>query len=307
MKVEFIHGTVSDAAFGDMFGGWLTEYEGKNFMVDCGVGEGAATLAERLSARLDGRGLDFVLLTHIHLDHAGGLEEILKKWPGVKVVTHEKGLPYLTEPEKLWSSTQKVMREYAPMYGRPPSLPEAAFIPHTRADIPGLVIFETPGHAQHHLSFRLGDAMFAGEAGGCPLLFQGRICNRPSTPPPFFADQAFKSIDLLLKEKDEEAYFGHTHYMLPFREILERYRAQLGFWIDFLKSPDASHKEGEGRRAYLSRLTEFLFREDPDMSPLAALPPRQLVFEKFFINNAIEGILKSFGEESRARLAAMKE
>jgi glyoxylase-like metal-dependent hydrolase (beta-lactamase superfamily II) len=193
------------------------------------------------------------------------------------------------------------------MYGRPGPFPEAAFIPHTRAELPGLAIFETPGHARHHLSFRLGDAMFAGEAGGCPLFFQGRVCNRPSTPPPFFAADAFESVDVLLREKDEKAYFGHTHDILPFRETLEQYRAQLRFWIGFLKSPDAAPQKGEGRRAYLSRLTEFFFLEDPDLSPLAALPPPQLTYEKFFINNSIEGILKGFGDETRAMLAGMPE
>lgn len=300
MKVEFISGEVKRPEIGDMFGGWLTEHDGRTFMIDCGVGGGAESLAGRLADRLGGRDLDFVLLTHIHLDHSGGLSEIMKKWPAVKVVAHEKGLRHLCDPERLWHSTREVMGELADLYGRPFPLNPAALIPHTEADLPGLTIFETPGHAPHHLSYRLGGTMFVGEAGGCPHFLNGRLCNRPATPPRYFPARTFESIDLLLREKDETAYFAHTHERLPYHESLRLCKEQLVFWADFLRRPEAAVREGEDSRDYLARLTDRLFEEDPILGPLNSLPPMDLWREKFFMRNSLEGFVQHLAEEAEA-------
>lgn len=300
MRVDFIPGMVKRPEFGEMFGGWFMEHDNQTFMVDCGVGDGAKDLVERLAKRLGGRNLDYVLLTHIHLDHAGGLREIIKRWPLVKIIAHEKGIPYLLQPGKLWTSTQKVMRELAEMYGQPSPLYQPAFIPHTQARVPGLDIFETPGHAQHHLSFRLAGSMFVGEAGGVPHIINGRLCNRPGTPPRYFVKEGFESIDLLLRENDEMGYFAHTHELLPYRECLSTCKTQLHFWLDFLKSPDAAPRTDESRREYLARMTDRLFWEDPFMRPLNSLPPMDVWREKFFMQNSVEGLVKHLEAEAKA-------
>ena len=298
MKVEFVCGRPNRPEFGEMFGGWLTESAGRAILVDAGVGSGAADLVRRLKDRLGEKPLDYVLLTHIHMDHAGGLSEIFRAWPGARVVVHEKGRPHLVEPERLWEGTRKVMGELADMYGRPTPLDPARLIPHRQADLQGLTIVETPGHAAHHLSFRLEDTWFAGEAGGCPYLWAGRCYNRPATPPRYYPAVMLASIDLLLAEPDGPAYFAHTHERMALREVLTAYKKQLNFWDGLLRRPSAARRPGESPADQLNRLTDRLFREDPLLDPLNALPPAELWREKYFVRNSVEGFLGYYAEEA---------
>ncbi|MDR2945329.1 MAG: MBL fold metallo-hydrolase [Candidatus Adiutrix sp.] len=300
-QVEFVHGTPSLPEFGDMFGGWLTEHGGRMFLVDCGVGSGGPTLAERLKSRLGSRPLDYVLLTHIHLDHAGGLGDIVRAWPGVKILTHAKGLPHLVAPERLWAGTNEVMGErVGAMYGQPTPMEAARLIPHTECDIPGLRIIETPGHAPHHLSFRLGETLFAGEAAGCPEIIKGKLCLSPSTPPRFFPDVTLASVALLQAEPDAPAYFGHTHYPIPLYECLTARVEQLAFWDEFLRRPEWAQREGEDFAAYLTRLTDAMFVHDPYYLPEADIPPADLWRHRYFIGNNLKGIMEYQQREAQA-------
>ncbi|MGL4209343.1 MAG: MBL fold metallo-hydrolase, partial [Candidatus Adiutrix sp.] len=221
--VEYIWGDTGQAEFDGMFGGWLVQDEGRTFLVECGVRGGAKSLVEKLRAKT--KHIDYLLLTHIHMDHAGGAAEILDAFSGAKIILHEKGLRHLAQPERLWASTKEIMRELAEMYGEPRPLDPNRLIAHTTANIKGLQIFETPGHAPHHLSFRIGDIMFVGEAGGCPSLIDGKIHSRPATAPRYLPHITIASIDRLLQENCQWAYFGHDADKIPYREALEIYKA----------------------------------------------------------------------------------
>lgn len=294
MQVNFIHGDPNRPECGDIFGGWLTEYGGSVFMVDCGVGSGAESLVRRLKERLEGRRLDYVLLTHIHLDHAGGLVEIFKAFPEARAVVHEKGIKHLAQPDRLWAGTVEVMKELADMYGRPQPADPARLIPHTEARITGLKVFETPGHAPHHLSYRLGPIMFVGEAAGCPYRFQGQLHNRTSTPPKHFPEVTDNSIEKLLREPDGSAYCGHYHAAVPFHDCLKLYRRQLAFWRDYLSGPQAAPRPGESPSERLDRLAESIFHDDPELSPLLLMAEAgevNLWAEKYFNRNSVEGFL----------------
>lgn len=299
MQVEFIHGDPNRPEFGDMFGGWLTEFDNRTFLIDCGVGSGGPSLARRLRERLGDRPLDLVLLTHIHLDHSGGLADIFSLWPEARALTHAKGIRHLAEPARLWESTREVMGELADMYGQPKPLDPGRFIPHNQVDIPGLTIFETPGHAPHHLSFRLGETLFLGEAGGCPYYHQGRLLNRPATPPRYFPTTTLASIQRLLDEPDGRAYGGHTHPAVPAHECLRVSRDQLLFWEEFVRRAESARRPGEDYRRFLDRLTEGLFAEDPNLSPLNELPAMDLWRERYFMRNSVEGFVKYLEEETQ--------
>lgn len=303
MQVDFIYGNPSRPECGDLFGGWLTEYNGNIFMVDCGVGSGGPSLVRRLKERLDGRRLDYVLLTHIHLDHAGGLGAIFQAFPETKAIVHKKGLRHLVEPERLWAGTVKVMRELAEMYGHPQPIDPARLIPHTEARMTGLKIFETPGHAPHHLSYRLGPIMFAGEAAGCPYHYKGLLYNRPATPPRYCPEITDNSIEKLLKESDGSAYCAHYHHAVPLHDCLRLYRKQLAFWDEHLRRPEAVQRAGENYADWLDRLTDGLFQADPNLGPLLCMAEEgevNLWAERYFIRNAVEGFIQYYQEEKQA-------
>ncbi len=299
MQVDFIHGDPSRPEFGDMFGGWLTEHAGRTFLIDCGVGSGGPTLVRRLKERLGGRPLDYVLLTHIHLDHAGGLADIFKAWPETLAVVHEKGRAHLARPERLWAGTREVMGELADMYGRPEPVDPARLLPHPEARLPGVEIFETPGHAVHHLSFRLGGTFFLGEAGGCPYYSGGRLFSRPATPPRYFPDLLAATLEKLLAEPDGPAYVGHTHEMIPGRECLRLYRSQLAFWDEFVRRPESARRIDEDPAGHLDRLIGRLFQEDPNLAPLNALPPPARWRERYFMRNSLEGFVRHYEDQAR--------
>ena len=270
-------------------------------MVDCGVGGGAEDLVRRLKARLGERDLDYVLLTHIHLDHAGSLGEIFRAWPRARAVAHEKGLRHLAEPERLWAGTREVMGDLAVMYGRPEPLDPGRLISHREADLPGLRLWETPGHAAHHLSFRLEEVWFPGEVCGCPHLWEGRLYNRPATPSRFSLKLALASLDRLLAEPDGLACFPHFIAGLPFKEALILGRRQLNFWSEFLRRPEAAPRPGESRTERLDRLADQLWLADPLLAPLRGLPSAEIGRERFFLRNNINGLLENL-EDAEAEI-----
>ena len=308
MTVEFIHGHCPRPEFGTMFGGWLTQHQGQNFLVDCGVGAGAEDLVERLKRSLGGKPLDYVLLTHIHLDHAGGLGEIFKAWPNAKAVVHQKGLKHLVDPEKLWVGTVEVMgEEIAQIYGRLQPIAENRLIPHTEVDIDGLTVYQTPGHAPHHLSFCLGEKVFIGEAAGAPMLIDGRLYCRPATPPRYFPEVSHESIRSLTKLPDGPAYCGHNHEPLPLHETLKRSLAQLELWDEVLRRPKVGWEAGVDPLAQLERLIDLLLVEDPELALVKSMNASDRWREAYFLGNSIRGFLGYYAEMANNSQARERE
>jgi glyoxylase-like metal-dependent hydrolase (beta-lactamase superfamily II) len=286
-----------------MFGGFLTEHLGQKILVDCATVTGAQDLDDRLRALLAGRPLGLILLTHAHLDHSGGLGAVFEAWPKAKAVVHAKALRHLADPEKLWLSTKEVMGELADMYGEPRGVDPARLVPHDAFGGPGIKILETPGHAAHHLSYKLGEAMFCGEAVGCPyFLGEGFHC-RPATPPRFYPEPTFNSLEALKNEPAKEAYFAHTHEKGPLRELAEAYGRQLKFWDEFLYPAWLAWPPGANPNGLLAKLTDQLFKVDPELRPLLDLDSRALEIEKYFMRNSAAGFL-GFYEEARSELKA---
>jgi glyoxylase-like metal-dependent hydrolase (beta-lactamase superfamily II) len=151
-----------------------------------------------LLAALDELGVDAgqlagVAVTHIHLDHAGGVGDVARAFPNATVYVHEKGARHLADPSKLVSSAARV---YGPLldelYGRLDPTPAERI--HVLADgeeikvgpTRVLTTVDSPGHAKHHLSLHDSDSgiLFVGDAVGVRLPDAGVL--RPSTPPPDF-------------------------------------------------------------------------------------------------------------------------
>ena len=143
-----------------------------------------------------------VAVTHIHLDHAGGVGDVARAFPSATVYVHEKGARHLADPTRLIDSAARV---YGPLldslYGRlDPTPPERIHVLDDGEEIevgPGrtLVAVDSPGHAKHHVGLHdsLSGVLFAGDAVGVKLPDGGVL--RPSTPPPDFdLDQAITSL-----------------------------------------------------------------------------------------------------------------
>lgn len=175
--------------FGSFIGSWLYKGE-KTFLVDVGPAATVPLLIRALES-VGVKSLDAILLTHIHIDHAGGIGDLVSRFPDTPVVCHNSGIPHLSDPSRLWKGSVKTLGDVARSYGPIRAVPGALLRDAAQFHDHGIKCFMTPGHAPHHVSYLIGSYLFAGEAGGCySELPDGTFCLRPATPPRFFWKQA---------------------------------------------------------------------------------------------------------------------
>lgn len=183
----------------------------------------------------------YVAVSHIHLDHAGGVGTLLKHLPNAKAVVHHRGAPHLAHPEKLWEQSQLVLGAITKLYGKPEPVPEERII----AAIDGMAfdlgkgvelrVVETLGHASHHQSYyeALGRGIFPGDAAGIYLNEIDVVV--PTTPPPLRLDIALSSLDKLMNLKPENLYYSHFGKASNASERLKTYVRQLRLWARIAK------------------------------------------------------------------------
>jgi glyoxylase-like metal-dependent hydrolase (beta-lactamase superfamily II) len=146
--------------------------------------------------------LDWILVTHIHLDHAGAAGTLAQRFPDARIGVHGVGAPHLIDPSKLWKSASRIYGDkMEQMWGGIDPIPEdrvEVIEDGGEIDLGGrsLTAIETPGHAYHHHSFldSQSGTLFTGDALGVRLPGVGEI--RPATPPPeFHLETAVASIE----------------------------------------------------------------------------------------------------------------
>jgi glyoxylase-like metal-dependent hydrolase (beta-lactamase superfamily II) len=187
-------------------------------LVETGSQSSVPTLLEALSdLGVDAGELAGVAVTHIHLDHAGGVGDVARAFPQSTVYVHEKGARHLADPTRLVDSAARV---YGPLldslYGRLDPTPAERI--HVLADGEQLRIgpqrvlttVDSPGHAKHHLALHdsVSGVLFAGDAVGVRLPDAGVL--RPSTPPPDFdLDQALRSLERFAERRPSGLALAH--------------------------------------------------------------------------------------------------
>jgi glyoxylase-like metal-dependent hydrolase (beta-lactamase superfamily II) len=169
-----------------VIGSYLLEIDDGPALFDCGP----TTCVEALKDGLRSRGLVLqdvrhLLLSHIHLDHAGAAGVLVRENPSLEVHVSAIGAPHLVDPSRLEASARRLYGDaFDDLWG------ELAPVPETNVRIVGervlgLDSFPTPGHASHHVSY-LDDAgtLYAGDAAGVRI--QPHLDVLPPTPPPEF-------------------------------------------------------------------------------------------------------------------------
>jgi glyoxylase-like metal-dependent hydrolase (beta-lactamase superfamily II) len=177
------------------------------------IDPGPESSLENLLAELGDWQPRALLLTHIHLDHAGAAGTLVRRWPELEVYVHEVGAPHLADPAKLLRSAERLYGDrMQELWGEVAPVPETNL--RTLAggeELHGVRVAYTPGHASHHVSFLHLDSgrAFVGDVGGvrippCDLLL-------PPTPPPDIDIEAWNaSIDTVLEWRP--ASLGITHF-----------------------------------------------------------------------------------------------
>jgi glyoxylase-like metal-dependent hydrolase (beta-lactamase superfamily II) len=160
--------------------------------------------------------IDRILVTHIHLDHAGAAGTLVQRWPEARVYVHEVGAPHLVDPAKLWASASRIYAgAMESLWGGIDPIPEGnveIVADGDLIDLGGLTVraVETPGHAYHHHAYLDESAgiVFTGDALGVRLPDVGVV--RPATPPPeFHLEKAIASIEKIRGLGATSAWLTH--------------------------------------------------------------------------------------------------
>jgi glyoxylase-like metal-dependent hydrolase (beta-lactamase superfamily II) len=288
--------------FNPFFGSWVCQGE-LNIMVDVGPANTAGCLVDSLTAMGLER-LDYVLLTHIHIDHGGALAGVLARYPEARVICHNKGIPHLVDPTKLYEGSLKVLGDLARTYGPPSPLAEDRLVPHTECRVDGLDVIETPGHALHHLSFTYQKRLYAGEAAGNYFIIGKREYLRPATPPRFFLDVFLKSVDRLLALEDQPIRYAHVEGAESAHRLLRKFREQLIFWESVIGE---SVTLGGRKSDIIKYCVDRLLKEDPRLAAFEMMDSDTQERERTFMANAVNGFVGFFEEKLKARNSATTE
>ena len=265
---------------------WIYQGDDCTLLVDPGPLSSIPVLLKGLE-RLGITRLDYILLTHIHIDHAGGTGKLLKYFPEARVICHPDGIKHLVNPDKLWQGSLKVLGKMAEAYGEIIPVPAASISFSAHIGDLDLQAILTPGHAQHHLCFCYEDLLFGGEVVGVRSEVDGGIYMRPATPPRFFLEVALESIDRVMFLEPRYLVFAHYGLVEPAMEYLEIGRNQLLLWVKGVETVAAQGMD-EGME---DRLFDWLVDHDPVYRRINQLPPAVFARERYFLKNSMNGML----------------
>lgn len=213
-------------------------------LVETGTSLSAPTVVDAL-ARLGVGPADLgtVVVTHVHLDHAGGAGDISKAFPHAQVVAHERGARHLVDPEKLVRSARRVFgATMDELFGelKPTEAERVTALADVGAiDLGGgrtLEAFYAPGHASHHIGLldsATGD-LYTGDAAGVYVPEADEV--RPATPPPDFdLNLALASMQRMRDIAPTRLLFSHYGPVTAVEEILSRSEEVLIGWVELVR------------------------------------------------------------------------
>jgi glyoxylase-like metal-dependent hydrolase (beta-lactamase superfamily II) len=220
-----------------------------------------AVLAGLRSLGLGKEDLAHIIVTHIHLDHAGGVGRLSKSFPRASVWVHERGAPHLVDPAKLVSSAARVYgdQRMSELFGPVDPVAESSVRPMSGGDQVSLGdrtldVLYTPGHASHHVSLVDAEtgAVFTGDALGVHLP-DVRVL-RPATPPPDIdIELGVDSIRLIKERARSVLMFSHFGPVTEVEELCSLAERRLRKWANIVR-------EGLEETDDLDRIAQLLTR-----------------------------------------------
>jgi len=282
--------------FGRFLNSWLLldRLSDTSVLVDTGPASTFPILEEAIGS-LGVEKIDYLVLTHVHLDHGGGAGHFMVRFPEARVIVSPRGVKHLIDPSRLWEGSLSVLGATAEAYGKPIPIPSAVIADYEKEKLP-MEIMQTPGHASHHISCICGDILFAGEAAGVylPVPDKNGIYIRPATPPPFRMDVSLSSLDLLSGRDVSVICYGHCGYSEKPAEAMQLHREQLLLWereIGNILNERSYVKDDGNLREITEICLEKLSKEDPLLVSLNLFPNDVSAREKYFLGNSIRGFI----------------
>ncbi|TVP73866.1 MAG: MBL fold metallo-hydrolase [Nitriliruptor sp.] len=255
------------AGMTDVTAGYLIDAP-RPALIECGPALTIGSVLQGLAALgLGPSDLAYLVLTHIHLDHAGGAGDVAAAFPNATVVVSEHGARHLAEPDRLNASSARV---YGPLfdtvYGACTPVPAErlrSIADRDELDLGAgrvLELLHTPGHAKHHLGVVDPDigAVFSGDSVGVQL--PGMTELRPATPPPeFHLEAALRSLDRYRERSPGRIYLAHYGPVDPADAVLDQAEEQLRRWVEVAElARDEAHTLGLSGTHELDHVAETL-------------------------------------------------
>ncbi|KKM70856.1 hypothetical protein LCGC14_1436520 [marine sediment metagenome] len=275
---------------GNFLNTWVYNNEDICFLVDPGPSNTTNLLKENLdSLKIGNKDLDYILLTHVHVDHAGGVGKLLNFFPQSKVICHPKGIKHLINPKKLWEGSLKVLGKEAEYYGKIDPVPEDRILSLKTIHNGEIKVVETLGHAPHHQSYIFKYFLFIGEACGHNYPSEKAIFIRPATPPIFDYDIYISSLQKLLK-LDLSGFkicFPHFGMRDNAAMIIKIAQDQIKTWLKVINS----FYNERNQPKFMEHLFTELLKVDKIYSNLKLLDKEIQLREPFIMRQSIAGII----------------
>ena len=254
---------------------------GRGAFVDTGTNDSVPFLLDGLQQQgLDVADVDFVFLTHIHLDHAGGAGLLMQHLPNARCVIHPRGAPHMVNPERLIAGTMGVYGEERTreMYGDIVPIDESRVLvadDEDWFDLNGRAMqtLHTEGHARHHyvLNDPSSRGVFTGDSFGISYrecdTANGEFIYPTTTPASFDPGEAHKSVDRIMACNPEQLYLTHYSRVRDLDRLAADMHTGIDAYVELALAHQAEPNRGERIQQamddYLSgRLVEHGFKGD---------------------------------------------
>jgi glyoxylase-like metal-dependent hydrolase (beta-lactamase superfamily II) len=223
--IDLLHGGAART-----IGSYLLETPDGLSLFDCGPSSCIPALKEGLAERGVELGeIENLLLSHIHLDHAGAAGALVREHPGLQIWVSEVGAPHLLDPSRLERSARRLYGDaFDELWGELAPVPEENLhVVDERAA--GLEVFASPGHASHHVCYFDGTTLYAGDAAGVRILPSRSVL--PPTPPPDLDVEAwYRTLEQIERRAPERLALIHFGFADDVGRHLAELRTRLDSW-----------------------------------------------------------------------------
>lgn len=253
----------------------IIEHKGKAAVVDTGANHSVPyVLAALQELGLAPAAVEYVFLTHVHLDHAGGAGQLMRALPNARVVVHPRGAPHMIDPRKLIAGSMAVYgeAEFRRLYGE--LVPIAADRVVATEDGQQLSladrVFEflyTPGHALHHQAIVdvASRGIFSGDTLGLSYrefdTARGPFIVPTTTPSQFDPEQLIASIDRLQSRAPDAIYLTHYGQVRDVPRLAAQLKSQIGQFVEIARRHAGEDDAYERIQADMRSLWLRLLRE----------------------------------------------